>query len=40
MDFALLDIHTLQYKSRAIVASFVYIILGLRMELFGQNDVT
>ena len=39
LDFALLDIHTLRYKNRALVASFMYLILGLKTEQFKENDV-
>jgi hypothetical protein len=39
LDFALLDSHTLQYKSRTLVASFMYVILGIRTHLFKLNDV-
>lgn len=34
-----MDSHTLQYKSRTLVASFMYVILGIRTHLFKLNDV-
>lgn len=40
MDFALLDIHTLRYKSRALVSSLMYLILGLKTNQFKGSDVT
>lgn len=39
LDFALLDCHTLQYKYRTLVASFMYVLLGLRVELFRVEEV-
>lgn len=36
IDLAILDIHTLQYHSREIAASFIYIILNLRLMLFKK----
>jgi len=39
LDCALLDVQTLQYKLRPLVASFMYIILGKDFEQFTLNQI-
>lgn len=33
IDFALLDIQTLQYKNRTLAAAFLYLTIILRLEI-------
>ena len=39
IDFALLDIQTLQYKNRTLAAAFLYITLILRIGLYSCEQV-
>ena len=39
IDFALLDIQTLQYKNRTIAASFLYLFLLQKMELYEPKEI-
>lgn len=39
IDFALMDVHTLQYNCRELAASFIYLILNLKLHVFAQEDV-
>ena len=40
LDCALLDVHTLQYKLRPLVAAFMYIILGKDYKQFTMEQIT
>lgn len=37
VDFALMDVHTLQYHSREMAASFIYILLCMKLRLFTET---
>jgi hypothetical protein len=39
IDFALLDIQTLQYKNRTLAAAFLYLTLLLRLNLHTTEEV-
>jgi hypothetical protein len=39
IDFALLDIQTLQYKNRTLAAAFLYLTLLLRLNLHAAEEV-
>lgn len=40
IDFSLLLVDTLQYKGRTLAASFLYLTLLLRLELFTVEEVS
>lgn len=40
IDFALLDIQTLQYKNRTLAAAFLYLTLTLKLELHSIEEVS
>ena len=35
IDFSLLDIHTLNYQARTLSASFIYLVMLLRMKIYS-----
>jgi hypothetical protein len=37
LDCAVLDIQTLQYKMRQLIAAFMYLLLGLDLQLFTKD---
>ncbi len=39
IDFALLDIQTLQYKNRTLAAAFLYLTILLRLEIHSAEEV-
>lgn len=39
IDLCLLEVQTLQYNTRAIVASFMYIVIGKKLEQFSSRQV-
>lgn len=39
IDFSVLDIQTLQYKNRTLAASFLYLTLLLKMNVYTAEDV-
>lgn len=39
IDFALLDIQTLQYKNRTLAAAFLYLAIMLRLEIHTPEEV-
>ena len=39
VDFSLLEIHTLQYHFRELAASFIYIILNIRLKFFTREEI-
>lgn len=39
LDCSMLDIQTLQYKNRTLVASLIYLIMGKKMKRFGLNNI-
>lgn len=39
IDFALLDIQTLQYKNRTLAAAFLYLTLLLKLGLHSPDEV-
>lgn len=39
IDFALLDIQTLQYKNRTLAAAFLYLTIVLRLEIHTPEEV-
>ena len=40
IDFALLDIQTLQYKNRTLAAAFLYLTLVLKLQLHSTDQVS
>lgn len=39
IDLTVLDIHTLQYHSRELAASFIYIILNIRLAIYTDVEI-
>lgn len=39
LDAAVLEIQTLQYKSRAIIAAFMYVLLGKELNQFSKDKI-
>lgn len=39
IDCAILDVQTLKYNLRALVASFMYILLGKQLDQFTQDQI-
>lgn len=39
IDFSLMDVHTLQYHSRELAASFLYIILNMQLRIFKEEEI-
>ena len=39
IDFSLMDVHTLQYHCRELAASFVYIILNIKLRIFKEDEI-
>lgn len=37
IDLTVLDIHTLQYHSRELAASFIYIILNSKLSVYSES---
>lgn len=39
IDLALMDVHSLRYHSREIAASFIYLILNTRLQLYDLTEI-
>ena len=39
IDLALMDIHSLRYHSREIAASFIYLILTRKLNLYEISEI-
>lgn len=38
IDFSILDIQTLAYKNRTLAASFIYILLAVKLGIYSIED--
>ena len=39
IDFSLLDVHTLQYHCREMAASFIYLLLIVKLRLYTEEEI-
>jgi hypothetical protein len=39
IDLTILDVHTLQYHNRQLAASFLYIILNIKLEVYTDREI-
>lgn len=39
IDLALMDVHSLRYHSREMAASFIYLILIIRLKFYEINEI-
>lgn len=39
IDLVILDIETLQYHNRELAASFMYIILSEKLQMFSRQEI-
>ena len=39
VDCSLIDVHTVQYKPKMLVCSFMYLLIGREMGIFHNSDI-